>query len=132
MSKRNDISTPEGYFGDLQLRLSEIPDRVAGTPEKVTPLRRLAPYATIAASFLVAVLVGNAVLRGTVPATEDDGWAYVSYLADAMDPDGAVLVDGTAWGGEEDGLSREDIVNYLLADGISVELINYVHNEEGF
>jgi hypothetical protein len=33
---------------------------------------------------------------------------------------------------EEEGLSAEDIVNYLLADGISVEHLNYLSYEEGY
>ena len=132
MSKRNDITTPEGYFENLQQRLSEIPAR----PVRVSPVHRLAPYAAIAASFLVAVLLGNAILRHSTPATaEDDTWTYVSYLADALDPDGAAMMDLSDYYGEEaeeEGLSAEDIVNYLLADGISVEHLNYLSYEEGF
>ena len=132
MSKRNDITTPEGYFGNLQQRLSEIPAR----PVRVSPVHRLAPYAAIAASFLVAVLLGNAILRHSTPATaEDDTWTYVSYLADALDPDGAAMMDLSDYyveEAEQEGLSAEDIVNYLLADGISVEHLNYLSYEEGF
>ena len=131
MSKRNDITTPEGYFENLQQRLSEIPAR----PVRVSPVHRLAPYAAIAASFLVAVMLGNAILRKTAPASaEDDTWTYVSYLADALDPDGAAMMDLYDYGeeAEEDGLSAEDIVNYLLADGISVEHLNYLSYEEGY
>ena len=132
MSKRNDISTPEGYFGDLQMRLSEIPAR----PVRVSTVHRLAPYVAIAASFLVAVMLGNAILRTSAPAaTEDDTWAYVSYLADALDPDGAVPMDMAGYYLDEEeteGLSADDIVNYLLADGISVEHLNYLSYEEGF
>ena len=131
MSKRNDISTPEGYFEDLQKRLSEIPAR----PARVGTVHRFAPYVAIAASFLVAVMLGNFVLRQTAaPAGEDDTWAYVSYLADALDPDGASLVDMAEWESEADyeGLSPEDIVNYLLADGITVEQLTYLSYEEGY
>ena len=132
MSKRNDISTPEGYFGDLQMRLSEIPAR----PVRVSTVHRLAPYVAIAASFLVAVMLGNAILRTSAPtAAEDDTWAYVSYLADALDPDGAVPMDMAGYyldDEETEGLSADDIVNYLLADGISVEHLNYLSYEEGF
>ena len=132
MSKRNDISTPEGYFGDLQMRLSEIPAR----PVRVSTVHRLAPYVAIAASFLVAVILGNAILRTSAPAAaEDDTWAYVSYLADALDPDGAVPMDMAGYYLDEEeteGLSADDIVNYLLADGISVEHLNYLSYEEGF
>ena len=47
---------------------------------------------------------------------EDDTWTYVSYLADALDPDGAALVDLYDDGEEEleESLFAEDIVNYLL------------------
>ena len=76
-------------------------------------------------------MLGNALLRKTSAPAEDDGWTYVSYLADALDPDGAVLYDD-AWTSEEEGLSEEDIINYLIADGISVEHLNYVSYEEGY
>jgi len=129
MSKKNDISTPEGYFEDLQQRLSAIPSR----PVRVSPVRRMAPYFAYAASLLVAVLIGNAVFHRTPAPAEDDGWTYVSYLADALDPDGASFFDAGNWdAGEEEGLSRDDIVEYLLADGISVEQLNYVSYEEGY
>ena len=132
MSKRNDITTPEGYFENLQQRLSEIPARTV----RVSTVHRLAPYVAIAASFLVAVMLGNSILRHTAPASdEDDTWTYVSYLADALDPDGAAMMDLYDYYGEEEeqeGLSAEDIVNYLLADGISVEHLNYLSYEEGF
>ena len=131
MSKRNDITTPEGYFENLQQRLSEIPAR----PVRVSPVHRLAPYAAIAASFLVAVLLGNSIVRHTAPApAEDDTWTYVSYLADALDPDGAAMMDIYGYEDEEEpqGLSADDIVNYLLADGITVEHLNYLSYEEGY
>ena len=133
MSKRNDISTPEGYFENLQQRLSEIP----ASPARVSTVHRLAPYVAIAASFLVAVMLGNAILRRTAPSpasAENDSWTYVSYLADALDPDGASLMDLYEDGEEglEERLFAEDIVNYLLADGISVEHLNYLSYEEGY
>ena len=131
MSKRNDITTPEGYFGNLQQRLSEIPAR----PVRVSTVHRLAPYVAIAASFLAVVLLGNAVLSRTAAPAEDDTWTYVSYLADALDPDGGVpmdMVDFYLPAEENDGLSAEDIMNYLLADGISVEHLAYLSYEEGY
>ena len=131
MSKRNDIITPEGYFENLQNRLSEIPAR----PARVSTVHRLAPYLAIAASFLAIVLVGNAILDKTAAPAEDDTWTYVSYLASALDPDGGVPLDmADYYIGEEEseGLSAEDIMNYLLADGISVEHLAYLSYEEGF
>ena len=84
MIRKNDISTPEGYFEDLQLRLSEIPSQ----PQKVGGVRRITPYLAYAASLVVAVMLGNFILRKTAAPSADDSWAYVSYLADALDPDG--------------------------------------------
>ena len=130
MTRKNDIITPEGYFGDLQQRLSEIP----ASKQNISPIRRMAPYFAYVASLLVAVMLGNAILRKTAaPPVEDDGWTYVSYLADALDPDGAIVFDESEWyGDEEEYLFDEDIINYLIADGISVEHLNYVSYEEGY
>ena len=131
MSKRNDIKLPEGYFENLQVRLSEIPAR----PARVSAVRRLAPYVAVAASFLVIVMIGNFVLGRTAAPAEDDTWTYVSYLADALDPDGGVpmdMVDYYLPEEENDGLSAEDIMNYLLADGVSVEYLAYLSYEEGY
>ena len=133
MSKRNDITTPEGYFGDLQARLLEIPARQQ--PARVSTVHRLAPYVAIAASFLAVVLMGNAILNRTAAPAEDDTWAYVSYLAEAIDPDGAVPIDMAGYYLDEEeteGLSAEDIMNYLLADGITVEHLAYLSYEAGY
>ncbi|MBR4525470.1 MAG: hypothetical protein IKP15_07970 [Bacteroidales bacterium] len=133
MSKRTDISTPEGYFDSLQSRLADIPrreeERASAAPKGI---RRLAPYAAFAASIAVAVVLGNFILRSTAVPQEDNGWTYLSYLSQALDPDCAALVDEAAWEEEEGILSEEDIINYLLADGISVEHLNYVNYEEGY
>ena len=131
MSKRNDIKLPEGYFENLQVRLSEIPAR----PARVSTVRRLAPYVAVAASFLVIVMIGNFVLGRTAAPAEDDTWTYVSYLASALDPDGGVPLDMADYyleNEESEGLSAEDIVNYLLADGISVEHLAYLSYEESY
>lgn len=128
MIRNNDISTPEGYFENLQQRLSGIPAaREASAPRGV---RRLAPYLAYAASLLVAVFLGNAILRKTAAPAEDNGWEYISYLSSVLDPDGAV----PDWDDDEEDyvLSDDDIVNYLIADGISVEHLNYVSYEEGY
>ena len=129
MTRKNNIITPEGYFEDLQNRLSEIPAR----KQQASPVRRFAPYLAYAASLVVAVMLGNAILHRTAAPAEDDGWTYVSYLADALDPDGAALYDEYEWYDDEESyLSEDDIINYLIADGISVEHLNYVSYEEGY
>lgn len=132
MSKRTDISTPEGYFDSLRTRLSEIPRMQSHEAAAPRGIRRLAPYAAFAASMAVAVMLGSFILRQTAVPAEDDGWTYLSYLTQALDPDGAALVDEAAWDEEEGILSEEDIINYLLADGITVDHLNYVNYEESY
>ena len=124
MTKRNDISVPEGYFQNLEQRLSRIPDRQQKT-QAPRGIRVLTPYMAYAASLLLLVAVGNWVFRGTA-ATENGeiGWDYVSYLAQSLDPDGLVELK------EASELSEEDIENYLLADNVSVELLSVLNYEE--
>lgn len=83
MVRKNDISTPQGYFDELKGRLGDIPHRDR------RGVRIFAPWIAIAASMLLAVLIGNFILRKTAaPVEEDNGWDYISYLAQSLDPDG--------------------------------------------
>jgi len=124
MTRKNDISTPEGYFDELQGRLSKI--AVPAAP--ASPLRRFSPYLAYAASLALAVVLGGALLRKTaVPAEEEDGaWQYLAYLSQSMDPDG--------WVDPEDALqlTEEDIVQYLIDNGTSVDYLNAIHYEEDY
>lgn len=121
MMKKTGISTPEGYFDQLQQQLLSIPQREARRPWTV----RFAPYAAVAASMAIAVLLGNFILRKTaVPAEDDNEWAYISYLAQALDPDG-ILPDS-----ESETLSTEDIAAYLIDEEVSVEQLNPYYYEE--
>ena len=126
MTKKSDISTPEGYFEDLQQRLKAIP--AAAPAREPSKVRRFAPYLAYAASLALLVAVGNFILRkSTTPAVaEDPYWDYIAYLSDALDPDGYWEEDLSP----EASLSNEDIVNFLLAENISLEqLVSY---EEGY
>ena len=126
MIRKNDILVPEGYFGDLETRLSAIPSqRAAGKAPR--GVRRFAPYAAIAASMLLAVTVGNWILQRT--AVRDVQGDYDSMLvAEVLGTD-----ELDYYFQEEnrvDFLSDEDIVDYLIAAGTTVEQLNYVSYEE--
>jgi hypothetical protein len=122
MTRKNDISTPEGYFDELQNRLSMI--AVPAAP--ASTLRRFSPYFAYAAFLALAVVLGGVLLRNTaVPAEEEGGsWQYLAYLSQSMDPDGWVESDNTLQ------LSEEDIVNYLIDNGTSIDYLNAVRYEE--
>lgn len=75
MKKQMPYSTPEGYFENLQSRLSEIPARRTRIS--------LAPYLALAASFAIALLAGNYILLKTTasrPASDDE---IVEYLIES-------------------------------------------------
>lgn len=78
MKNKSSYSVPEGYFENLQQRLSAIPEQ---HPRRTT-VRRLTPYLALAASFALIVAVGTAVLRKTVPpvASEQE---IIEYLIDS-------------------------------------------------
>lgn len=121
MTKKNDISVPEGYFQSLQERLQAIPAAQAAT-KKV----HLAPYFAYAASLALLALVGSYVIRKTAVSPQEESaaqWSYVSYLAQSMDPDCATL----DW--SEETTSREDIVAYLVDEGLTLEELAYYEED---
>ena len=120
MTKRNDISAPEGYFQNLQERLQAIPV----SPQRVTLAQRVAPWVAYAASLAVLAVLGNFIFsRAVQPA--DDAWDYYAYLSQSLDPDGLIELQETP------SLSDDEIVSYLLAENVSVlEALDY--DEEGY
>ena len=126
MTRKNDISVPEGYFENLQQRLSAI-GRTESPAEKVGVVRRFVPYVAVAASMLIAVTVGNWILSRT--AVRDTQGNYESMLiAEAgplYGPDGYSFLDD-----EVEDITDDDIVNYLISSGISLEQINAVRYED--
>ena len=124
MTKHSDIQVPEGYFQDLQQRLLAIPSEQAQSPRGI---HRLAPYFAYAASIAILALVGSFIIRRTAVSNQEDTiaqWSYVSYLAQSLDPDCATY----EW--EENNLEEDDIVNYLVNEGLTLEEIAYY--EEGY
>ena len=122
MTKRNDISVPQGYFQNLEQRLSRIPSQEV----RPTTFQKVSPWLAYAASLAILAAVGGFVFRkAAAPVQEDYSWDYISYLSRSVDPDGVVELEENA------ALTEEDIVNFLLADNsISVELIAEANYEE--
>ena len=123
MIRKSDISTPEGYFPALQERL----EKIAAPAAPVSTLRKFSPYFAYAASLALAVVLGGALLRKTAVPQEEEGgstWQYLAYLSQSMDPDGMWQEESTVQ------LTEEDIVNYLIDNGTSVDYLNTIHYEE--
>lgn len=123
MTRKDDISAPQGYFENLRQRLGEIPTM----EQKPTTFQKVSPWLAYAASLVILAGIANFIFRPSAGGTSDEyDWDYVSYLTGSMDPDGVVELR------EADTLSEDDIVNYLLADNVSVEQLMYSSYEEDF
>lgn len=115
------FDVPDGYFEELQDRLSDVP-RKSGRPSFAAQLK---PYLYLAAAFAVLIGVGTAVLDRTVPKSlsvyEELGYAdllptYGSeyYFEDVSDSE----------------MTDDDIIDYLIHSRVSPERIEYVANYE--
>ena len=123
MTKHSDIFTPQGYMENLQERLLRIPS----AEKKPGFITRVMPYMAYAASLVALVLVGNFILQKTAVSAEEstssEDWTYVSYLAQSLDSD-CMLPEIPEY-----TLTEEDIVNYLVDDGLTLEeLVSYEEN----
>lgn len=124
MTKKNDIFVPEGYFQNLEQKLSRIPQQEV----RPSTLQKVSPWIAYAASLVILASVGGFIFRKSAEPVlqEEYSWDYLSYLSRSLDPDGMLELE------ESSELTDEDIVNFLLADNISVELIAEANYEENY
>lgn len=106
--KEHPYSVPEAYFDELGGRLAE---RCKAGDGKRGFFATLAPYAAMAASFVLIALAGSAVIRHS----GGDG-KEKCYISQEISHSSQV--------------SEEDIINYLISEGISSEEISYIENYE--
>lgn len=124
MTKKNDIFVPEGYFQNLEQKLSRIPQQEV----RPTTLQKVTPWIAYAASLVILASVGGFIFKKSAEPVlqEEYSWDYLSYLSRSLDPDGMLELE------ESSELTDEDIVNFLLADNVSVELIAEANYEENY
>ena len=122
MTRKNDISVPEGYFPQLEQRLQAIPTREV----KPTVFQRVSPWLAYAASLVVLVVFGNLIFGRAAATEEDNTWDYVSYLSQSLDPDGQIELVETV------DLTDDEIRSFLIASNISVEQLALLNYEEDY
>jgi hypothetical protein len=124
MTKKNDIFVPEGYFQNLEQKLGRIPQKEV----RPSTLQKVSPWIAYAASLVILASVGGFIFRKSAEPViqEEYSWDYLSYLSRSLDPDGMIELE------ESTELTDEDIVNFLLADNVSVELIAEANYEENY
>ncbi|MCR5003713.1 MAG: hypothetical protein K5984_05020 [Bacteroidales bacterium] len=125
LHKTTGQTVPEGYFENLQMRLSEIPEK---EKTKVVPLRtKLVPYVSLAAGFAILLAVGNFVLRSTATSTtatseDEEQLYYASLLSTTVGYEDLYYDEETA--------DEDDIINYLIESGTSLNQIASVRFSE--
>ncbi len=128
--KKQMYSVPEGYFGNLQERLMRIPSQqLAGeTVSGPQPAKRLRlrPYLALAASFVAAFIIGNAILKSTAGKSAED-YTYEQYVALTSPASIYNMAYENSLGYDsQESITDEDIVNYLIASDCSSEGLSWV------
>ena len=132
---KNTFNVPEGYFDQLQKRLEAIPSQhpVVQTPAVTVPLwTRVRPYVALAACMLMAFFVGNFFLgRNHLPTEAEQVMQDYYYMADLIPVTNpyAIYDDSPMELYAPESSSEEDVVEYLLSSGTSVDYIAYLLNQ---
>ena len=117
---------PNGYFEGLGERLGRIPSEHSRT--EVGPWTKVKPYLALAACFAIAFAIGTTVLKTTASKQSADQ-PYSEIFADMVSvsqPDLFIL----GLYNEDNPLTDDDIIDYLIESGVSAEQIEYTRQEE--
>lgn len=125
--KENPFKVPENYFSELEGRILAATTGADQAPVRKGGIRKLLPVMAIAASIALLVLIGYSVLHRGDYGNEREMNAEITvndftdnYLYDI---DLATLEDKVAESGlliERTGVSKGDIIDYLVSENIDV------------
>lgn len=107
------FSVPEGYFESFKKEV-----RIPQTPSL---WKRFAPYASVAAAFLLIVSVGTLILEKTLSENDITQEDYILFSDNMMNTI-AYEMDSEYRLAEAE-INDDDIINYLIYSGISAEEI---------
>lgn len=120
--KKMPYSIPEGYFEKMKAEACKCTEPA---PVHISIWTRLAPYAGIAAMFLFILTLGKLFVgqqdADTAGTLTEDISTYEDYLVFSDMPDIYLNEPET----EEGGIADEDIIEYLIYIGATIEDIEY-------
>lgn len=127
LSSRDDLkkmpfATPEGYFENFSVNLHPEGKTAGRDIVEISVFRRISPYLAMAAMFAIIAAAG-AVLMKTVLNQEDlQEYGSLAYtdLIPVTDPDTIYY----SYNYDYDAISEEDVIEYLIYDGTSIETLN--------
>jgi hypothetical protein len=120
--KKMPYSIPEGYFEKMKAEARKCAEPA---PVHISIWTRLAPYAGIAAMFLFILTLGKLFVgqkaADTAGTLTEDISTYEDYLVFSDIPDVYLNEPET----EAEGIADEDIIEYLIYIGATIEDIEY-------
>ena len=123
MKVKSSYYVPDGYFCGLEQRLSEIPQMQ--TESRLSGFGRMEPYLALAASFIAIFILGTVFLNKTTPGEDSD---YEQFLyADIIPYTDPYAIFGSDE--SEETITDEDLVNYLINNETTLDLIGYETEE---
>lgn len=125
---KESYNVPDGYFDALKARLRSIPakEEAVETVEPTTWMK-LRPLVSLAASMAILVVCGTFLLRlSTSVQDREEDYNYAEY-AYAITPvtEPYAIYDSALAESVAQSVSGDDIVNYLIDTGISLDQIGY-------
>lgn len=116
--KKMPYTLPEGYFPSLKQELAA--KTTAAPVVRVSLWRRLAPYISLAAMFVLMVAAGGFFLEHM---TDQDDYTYEDFIVFSDSMTNAIYYETVEQYAEASEPDEEDIVEYLIYTGVSAETI---------
>lgn len=133
MTEKNNrmYNVPSGYFEGLQARLSAIPAMEAGSENRVTVWAKVRPVIALAASFAILLTCGTLILNktaGRVTTSDNEFLEYAYAMIPLTEP--YSIYDASLAESLYTEVSEDDIVDYLIETGVSINQLGYVEDFE--
>lgn len=126
MAEKNNrmYNVPNGYFESLNTRLSQIPFAEEKESTRVVTWAKVRPVVALAASFAFLVVCGTTILNLTSKSVVADDYDYYQFAYNMIpQTEPYSLYDESLAESLAPSVSQDDIINYLIDSGISVEQI---------
>ena len=126
-NKNRMYGVPDGYFEGLQARLSAIPAMEAEAESRVTVWAKVRPVIALAASFAILLTVGTLILSktaGRITTSDSEFLEYAYAMIPLTEP--YSIYDASLAESLYQEVSVDDIENYLIETGVSINQLGYV------